>query len=387
MARKTLTLKWLFLGSLITNTGISFIWPLTTIYMHEYLGESLTVSGIVLFFNSVAMMLGNYVGGRLFDAWQPYRTILCGIGLAVLSSGCLIFWHGWPAYPIFLIALGFGNGIVATSVNSYATLATTKRTSYVFNVLYFMSNLGLVIGTLIVGFVLPLGIQYIFTLAFTLFTIFFLVALFHFNVVREKRESRVVAAGARRPNPYQTSIILLLMTLFLTWVAYEQWQSNISTFMLGLGMTVRDYSFLWTFNAVLIVLGQPILTHFDDWLTTHIRLRLGVGFTLFGTAFLLLIVAQQYWLFMLAMGVLTLGKILALPSVSTFVDMHTEFAEKGRFQGYVQMFASAGRAVGPLVGALLIEALSYHILFFMLACILFAAIACFSWQVKTVNNN
>ncbi|WP_461225156.1 MDR family MFS transporter [Lacticaseibacillus suihuaensis] len=384
MGRKTLTLKWLFLGSLITNTGISFIWPLTTIYMHEYLGETLTVSGIVLFFNSVAMMLGNYVGGRLFDGWKPYHTILSGIALDVIASGCLIVWHGWPAYPLFLIVMGFGNGVVGTAVNSYATLATSHRASYVFNVLYFMSNLGLVIGTLIVGYVLPLGIQYIFALAFALFSLFFVVALLHFNVARPHHAGKAAAAGARRATPYQLPIVLLLITLFLTWVAYEQWQSNISTFMLSLGMTVRDYSFLWTFNAVLIVLGQPILTHFDDWLTRHLRLRLGVGFTLFGTAFLILIAARQYWVFMLAMGVLTLGEILALPSVSTYVDMHTELAEKGRFQGYVQMFASAGRAVGPLVGALLIESLSYHILFAMLAVILFIAIAIFSWRAKLV---
>ncbi|TDG92076.1 hypothetical protein C5L26_000915 [Lacticaseibacillus paracasei subsp. paracasei] len=41
--QKTLAMKWLFLGSLITNTGISLIWPLTTIYMHEYLGPQFTI--------------------------------------------------------------------------------------------------------------------------------------------------------------------------------------------------------------------------------------------------------------------------------------------------------------------------------------------------------
>lgn len=385
MARKELTLKWLFLGSLITNTGISFIWPLTTIYMHEYLGEPLTTSGIVLFFNSVAMMIGNVVGGRLFDRWSPYRTILTGIALDVITAGALIMWHGWPAYPLYLVIMGFGSGMVNTALNSYATLSTSRRSSYVFNVLYFMSNLGLVIGTLIVGYVLPLGISYIFALAFALFTLFFIVALIHFNVPSRKIEKQVKAAGARRDNPHQVPIILLLITLFLTWVAYEQWQSNISTFMLGLGMKVRDYSFLWTFNAVLIVLGQPILTAFDDWLTKHIRLRLGVGFTLFGCAFLILIGAKSYWLFMVAMGVLTLGEILALPSVSTYVDMYTEAAEKGRFQGYVQMFASAGRAVGPLIGALVIEAIGYHPLFLMLALILFASIGIFSWRAARLH--
>lgn len=384
MTKKTLTLKWLFLGSLITNTGISFIWPLTTIYMHEYLGEPLTVSGIVLFFNSVSMMFGNLIGGRLFDKWSPYRTILTGIALDVTTALALIFFHGWPAYPLFLVLMGFGSGLVNTALNSYATLSTSRRSSYVFNVLYFMQNLGLVIGTLIVGYVLPLGIAYIFALAFVLFLLFFIVALRHFNVTPRPSAKRVKETGPRQHNAHLVNITLLLTTLFLTWVAYEQWQSNISTFMLHLGMTVRDYSFLWTFNAVLIVLGQPVLTMFDDWLTAHLRLRLGVGFTLFGTAFLLLIPAHSYWMFILAMGVLTLGEILALPSVATYVDLYTSPAEKGRFQGYVQMFASAGRAVGPLAGALVIEAVGYHPLFLALAVILYLSIAIFAWRAALV---
>ncbi|VTZ93278.1 hypothetical protein LRHP344_01329 [Lacticaseibacillus rhamnosus] len=79
MQHKTLAMKWLFLGSLITNTGISLIWPLTTIYMHEYLGESLTVAGIVLFLNSMFMVIGNSlgagcltIGNRMERYWRVF---------------------------------------------------------------------------------------------------------------------------------------------------------------------------------------------------------------------------------------------------------------------------------------------------------------------------
>ncbi|MFD1486221.1 MDR family MFS transporter [Lacticaseibacillus baoqingensis] len=378
MRRQQLKLPWLFLGSLITNTGISFIWPLTTIYMHEYLHESLTVSGIVLFINSMATMTGNYCGGRLFDRWQPYWTLLLGISINVLATLGLIFWHGWPAYPLWLVLLGLGNGIVATNVNSYATLVTSRKPSYVFNVLYFMSNLGLVIGTLVVGYVLPLGITYIFILACVMFSLFWVVAWRHFNITRPARhhaEKQHAKQPTRRPN-----VIWLLVLLFVTWVAYEQWQSNISAFMLQLGMTVRDYSLLWTLNAVLIVVFQPVLTAFDDWLSVHIRARLTTGFSLFVAAFGLLLLAKPYWSFMLAMAVLTLGEVLALPAVSTYVDLFSPRDARGRYQGVVQMLASAGRAVGPLIGALLIDATSYHVLFASLIVTLFAVILSFNFQ-------
>lgn len=384
MPGRTLKLRWLLLGSLITNTGISFIWPLTTIYMHEYLHEPLTVSGIVLFINSVATMIGNYVGGLLFDRWRPYPTMLTGIAINVVTTGALVVWHGWPAYPLLLIVLGLGNGIVATGINAYATKVTTKKASYVFNVLYFMANLGLVIGTLIVGFVLPLGITYVFALAFALFLLFLVVAARHFNLPPKPHAGGAKAQAATAANPYRWNIALILLTLFLTWVTYEQWQSNISTFMIQLGMTVRDYSFLWTFNAVLIVILQPILTAFDDWLLVHIRLRLGVGFTLFAGSFLLLLVAQHYAMFILAMGILTCGEVLALPAVSTYVDEYSPAGQQGKYQGYVQMFASAGRAVGPLIGALIIEATSYRLLFISLVVVLGLAVMIFCLRAAAV---
>ena len=42
--------RWLLLGSFLVNVGNSFIWPLTTVYIHDQLHQSLTVSGIVLLF-------------------------------------------------------------------------------------------------------------------------------------------------------------------------------------------------------------------------------------------------------------------------------------------------------------------------------------------------
>ncbi|WP_461214264.1 MDR family MFS transporter [Lacticaseibacillus sp. GG6-2] len=382
MQRQQLQLRWLFLGSLITNTGISFIWPLTTIYMHEYLHESLTISGIVLFINSMATMIGNYFGGRLFDRWRPYPTMLIGISINVVATLSLIFWHGWPAYPLLLILLGLGNGVVATGVNAYATLATSRKPSYIFNVLYFTANLGLVIGTLIVGFILPLGITYIFGLACALFTLFWIVVWRYFNVAKPARPA-ATGNGSARPAK-RANVIWLLVMLFVTWVAYEQWQSNISAFMLSLSLTVRNYSLLWTLNAVLIVCFQPVLTAFDDWLNRHIRARLTTGFALFAVSFVILLAAQHYWQFMLAMAVLTVGEVLALPAVSTYVDLFSPPDARGRYQAVVQMLASAGRAVGPLMGALLIDATNYHVLFSVLIIVLLAVNLTFSFQAARV---
>ncbi|WP_164507534.1 MDR family MFS transporter [Lacticaseibacillus songhuajiangensis] len=373
-----LKLRWLFLGYLITNTGASFIWPLTTIYMHEYLGESLTTAGVVLFFNSLFMVIGSAVGGKLFDTWREDVTILLGIALTTGATGLLVFLHGWPAFPILLVISGFGSGMVVTAINGFATRITTRRASFIFNVMYFISNLGLVFGTLGVGFLLPLGISYVFATAFFMYLLFLIIAWFEYRGKNRPHKAR--AAQAKERIHLKLPVITVLLTLVLVWVFYEQWQSNISAFMLSRGLKIRDYSFLWTVNAILIVTFQPLLTAFDEWLTKHLRGRLYFGFALLASSFLILLVAKQYYFFIIAMAVLTLGEIIALPAVSTFVDQFAPESQKGRYQGMVQSCASAGRAIGPLIGALLIDSFSYHWLFIAATVVILMSTAAFAFS-------
>ncbi len=46
-------LHWLILGELVTWIGASFIWPLTSVYLNKQLHVSLSMIGVVLFFNCV----------------------------------------------------------------------------------------------------------------------------------------------------------------------------------------------------------------------------------------------------------------------------------------------------------------------------------------------
>ncbi len=382
--QKTLRLRWLLIGALIVNTASSFIWPLTTVYMHDYLHKSLTVSGWVLFFYSIIMVVGNYLGGFLFDRWSRYKTMLVGVGLMTINAGLLIFYHMWPFYAAFLILLGLGNGIVATGINSYATVVHGYRSSYIFNVLYFMNNLGLVLGTLLVGIVLPYGIADVFTIAFVLFILFIFVVIFGYHVVEPQFKKvhceKRVCAKTSRSNTIRMAILMLVV--LITWVAYEQWQSNISSYMLLLHMTIQKYSFVWTFNAILIVLFQPVLTGLDKWLLQHLMGRMYVGFLIMSSSFIILLFAKQYHQFLASMALLTIGEITVFPAVSTFVDRLASIHEKGKYQGYVNMFASIGRAIGPLVGAQIIDyTSSYRVLFLCCVVVMFA----FSIIFITVN--
>lgn len=370
-------LKWLLIGSLITSTAMSFIWPLNTIYMHNTLHQTLTVAGIVLGFNQLATMLGNWLGGILFDQWSIYYTSLVGVMINILALGLLIFLNSWPIYAFLIILSGFSNGILTTCIYSLATRVQNKKTSSIFNMLYFTSNFGLVFGTLAVGYLLKIGVSYIFTLASLTQVIFLIIVIKYFNIVNYNKgysKKKVVVKG-------KFLIWSVLLALLLSWVVYTQWQSNLSAYMLGKGFSIKQYSFLWTLNAVLIITFQPVLTFFNDFLIKHIISRINVGLFLFAVAFFILLLNHNYFILGISMAFLTFGEILLFPGVASLVDIYAPNNESGIYQGLVQMFTAGGKAVGPFIGAAIIDCSNYKVLFLCLVLIIMAAIFIFSFSV------
>ncbi|ANZ69576.1 MDR family MFS transporter [Pediococcus claussenii] len=372
---RELRLKWLLLGALIDSTAMSSVWPLTTIYMNQELGHSLVAAGVVLFLNSVASIIGSYVAGRLYDKYDSYYLMLGAIVFTWLSMLILIFWNGWPIYPIMLVLIGFGTGWIATISNSLGTTIRNHDGRYVFNMLYFVQNLGVMLGTALVGVIFKHSVAPLFMIAVGIFTIFFFVALFTYRVSDEVQHHRVENKDVQQdgfatkqgvtaiPKANVVIIMSLLFSLLIMWVFYQQWNSTIPIYMLKLHIPLREYSFLWTVNGFFILVVQGLLSSvggriFKD---PYHQVYFGIFFIL--ASFGILAVASAYIHFVLAMIVLTIGEAIAFPSIPAIVNILSPYDQKGKYQGLTSSFPSAGRSVGPLIGSALVEATSFVALY------------------------
>lgn len=368
MAKKELKLSWLLCGSFIVSVGSSLLWPLTTIYMHNYLGQSLTTAGIVLFINSLALIAGSYLGGRMYDKDRKNarRWLLGAIFLSTLAVFLLIFFNDWPIFAVLLFLDNFGGGIAITIENSLATGIKEKSSRQVFNMLYFMQNVGVVIGTLLVGVLVEISIEWIFIINFILFAFFWLVVYRHYYVPKAALVKEQVAKNGHDKTPlrYVWVILAILVLFFAIETGYSQWQSNLSIYMESLGISVKSYGFLWTINGIVIVCGQPILNRLlDDILKIKLIYKLYLGSALFVLGFFTLLFATDYPHFILTMVIVTLGEILTFPTIPAVVDNLSTLSEKGKYQGAVSVFAALGRAIGPLAGGLIVDNSSYNMLF------------------------
>lgn len=189
---------WLLVIGMVVNvTGSSFLWPLNTIYIHDYLGKSLSLAGIVLMLNSATTVIGNLYGGYLYDKIGGYKSVMLGIFITLVSLLGLTFWHGWTHYVIFLILIGLGTGIVHPAMYAMAGTSWKSGGRKAFNAMYVAANIGVAIGSALSGVVASFSFQLIFLANFLFYFIFFFIAFLAIVPLR-KFERKMVYKEKRK---------------------------------------------------------------------------------------------------------------------------------------------------------------------------------------------
>jgi len=349
---------FLIIGMLVNTTGNSFLWPLNAIYMHDYLGKSLAMAGFVLMLNSAAGVIGNLLGGYLFDRIGGYKSIMIGILLTVASLIGLTIWHGWPHYVWFLTVLGFSGGIVFPGMFALAGAAWPEGGRKAFNSIYLAQNVGVAVGPALAGIVADYRFDYVFVVNLAMYILFFFIALITFRGIDSQNVAlkNVMSESKRITNkaPFYALLILSISSV-LCWLAYSQWSATISSYTQDLGLGLKQYSLLWTINGLLIVIGQPLIAPLVRRWEHQLKRQLVFGITLIAASFGIVAFAGDFKMFAAAMVVLTFGEMFYTPALPTIANQLAPKGREGFYQGIINSAATAGRMIGPLFGGIMVD--------------------------------
>ncbi|MFC4409723.1 MDR family MFS transporter [Chungangia koreensis] len=359
----------LIIGMLINTVGNSFLWPLNTIYMHDELGKSLAVAGLVLMANSGAGVIGNMLGGVLFDKIGGYKSILTGIIISLLALTGLVFFHGWPHYIWFLTLLGFSGGIVFPSMYAMVGTAWPEGGRKAFNAIYLSQNVGVAIGPALAGVVADISFDYIFLANLIMYIFFFLLALFGYKnlMIAPEQHTTVINEGKRIKNkaPFY-ALLIVSIGYILLWLVYSQWTTTISAYTLDLGITLTQYSSLWTLNGILIVAGQPLIRPIVKRMEHHLKGQILLGTVILIISFVVVAYAEQFSMFVVAMVILTIGEMFVWPAVPALASQLAPKGREGFYQGIVNSAATIGRMIGPFIGGVLVDEYGMKMMFLIL---------------------
>jgi len=369
---------WLLILNITFNLVMGFILPVNTIFIHKNLHESLVTAGFSLMVYSAFMMVGNALGGFMFDRFSKRGTLYIGYGISIISLLGMSVHHVWPTYAIMLFTLGFGMGLVYTAVNAYTAFIAEQMTGnsrVIFNNMYLAANIGIAIGSTAVGFIFKWSIFLTFFIPMLLFVISAVILLLKANVLDHVHEQddedikRYESSDVKDPrieiglNRFRLNIFVICASIFIVWLGYSQWDSNLSAYMLNQGYTTREYGLVFTVNAASLLIIQPVMNRVVSKVFKLLKYQIFLGTIIMGLSFLLLPGAKTYLAFIISMLVLTVGESMVFPTIPALLSKMSTNRNRGTFQSFYSIFGSLGRAIGPYAGSLIITAMSFSTLF------------------------
>lgn len=366
---------WFILIAMVINVvGSSFFWPFNTIYIHDYLGKSVTVAGIVLMFNAMAALVGNVLGGKMFDKFGGFPSIMVGASISIVSSIILNVRHDFLFYSVFIVMLGFGSGIIFPSMYALIGSVWKEGKRKAFNALYLSINIGVAIAPVLGGYVASKNIEYLF-IANTFFNIIlFILIVTTFRNLEDGIEYEQVRKEKTKISlsPAFISLILICTTFALCWFTYIQWQSTIAAHVQEM-VGIQGYSLLWTVNGAIIIFGQPILNLVIKFIVKTSKQQVILGIIIFICAYIVAGMAGNFKMIVISMIVLSIGEMLVWPAIPTIGNSLAPPEKLGFYQGIVSGSSTVGKMFGPVVGGLIVDIFGIHTLFIVLCGVLIVA--------------
>lgn len=356
-------IKILAMGVFINSVGTALVWPLTTIYVNQVLGKSLTLAGFISLLQSGANLIGQLVGGHLFDRWGGKPVLLGGLLASAAIVTTIGIYQSWPVYATAVVLLGFSMAFFWGPINAYIAELWPDGGRRAFNFLYVVRNLGMASGASLGGLVAGISFRLVFFINAVTYLIYSLILALGVRPPSTPSKNHAVTAlpvsGQGFVQPAEPGRNILLAALaagnFLAWIAYSQWATTVSIYMKTHGYSMAQYGLLWTVNGVFIFALQPLLSILVGRVSRTLGSQLTLGASLYVVAFALVLVARSFSWYVLAMVVMTLGEILIAPALPAAVTQLAPPDRRGFFQGFLESMASGGRMLGPLAGGFLYD--------------------------------
>ncbi|MBO8172194.1 MAG: MFS transporter [Bacillaceae bacterium] len=367
------------------------MWPLVTLYVHNELHRSYGDAGLVLLLQSLAGIVGQFTGGSLFHRLGPRILIIGSLVLTGMMQILLVF-AGWPEYVLLMVLLGFLVSVTMPAINAFIGFKWKKERSRLFNVVYVSNNIGVALGTSLSGLIATYSFQLTFLLnglSTFAFAIYFYVLMKHIRLnepdtisFSHDKQSVSLPVGKLLWN-YKIYLFLGLGSL-LIWFSTSQWGSGVAPYLDENGYSLAAFSFLWTLNGIIILIGQPLISLLKKTLSRTLTAQLVASAIFYATGYTYIyLFHHDYVQFMIGMIITTFGEMLIAPAVPTFITEKTGLAAPF-YLGVVGAIGSTGRLLGPYIYGNLYDLQGAEPIF--LLTVLLSSLAVISFLIHAVLN-
>ncbi len=363
---------WAVVGvSFIDHVGGTLLFPFFSLYITQKFNVGMTQAGIVLGLFSAFGLVGSMLGGALTDKFGRRKLIIFGLVFSAMSTLSLGFANSYTLLIPLAVVIGMLSDIAGPAHNAMiADLLPENKRQEGFGVLRVVGNMAWIIGPTIGGFVANKSFLALFIIDAVISSI---VALLFFKFIPETKPQASAAVEheslVKTFKGYNVALIdkafmAFLAASILMGLVYGQMYNSLSVFLSRYhGIQPNGFGFLLTTSAIIVILFQFTTTRLVKNLPPFLMLGIGtlfymVGFGMFG-------VVSAYWMFALAIIIITVGEMIIVPISSGLVANFAPADMRGRYMAVYGIAWGIPATIGPGAAGLILDNLNPNLLWYI----------------------
>ncbi|GGO67497.1 MFS transporter [Microbacterium nanhaiense] len=353
---------WLWSAQLVVWVG-RFVVPYMTIFLTAHVGMSATQAGLVVGAYGIGVVISTLVGGTLADMIGRKRVLVGSELLSVVALVVIPLINDQLFIAVALAVYGLFNGtggpVISTMVGDCVE-PRHRRTAFNYN--YWAVNLGFAVGPLAAGFMAEYSFSILFWAQAAVVLVSCVLVIFFVPETHAvtARAERAVAATAKPPGRAgllgvfaDRVFIPFIVIMFLYSIVYVQSTSTLPLVITAQGLPSSSFGILLAFNgALLCILQLPTARLFNRFSRNAVII---VAIAVTGIGFGMHAFAAALPMYLLAVGIWTLGEMGSHPQAQSLVADLADPERRGRYQGVYGLTHSLALAVGPILGGFVLD--------------------------------
>lgn len=377
---------------LINRTG-AMVLPFLGIYMTTSLGFNLKQAGFVLSCFGMGSVLGSLVGGWLTDRFGHFKVQSTSLFMAVPAFLLLPYLETLASLSLGVFLLSFITDTFrpANSV-SISYYAKPENITRAFSLNRMALNLGFSIGPALGGFFAAISYHLLFYGNATSTAIAGIVFYFYFHKKEKAKKQKILnepqrASPVKGLSPWKDRQFLMysfLCTLFS--MCFFQFLSTLPLYYKEVyQLRSWDIGFLLGFNGLVVFALEMIIVSTSERFFS-ISQVIVLGLVMCGLSFLVLLTGKHLSILYIAMFLLSVAEIFAMPFMATVAIRRAARGREGAYMGMNSLSFSAAHILSPIAGTAIAAKYGYNSLWEVTALLAFFTAVGFWWNLKKMGS-
>ena len=351
----------MILVNFVDRLGGSLLFPFFALYITKKFDVGMTQVGGLFAIFFLSSFIGAFPGGAMTDRFGRKGIIIFSLIATSFSTLLMGFANTFQFFLIVAFVSGMFTDVGGPAYEAvFMDMLPQEKRASGFGIRRVAFNLAVVLGPAIGGFIAARSYLALFILDAIVSSI---VAFMVFLLIPETKPA--TPEGKEQESTLQTfkgylqvlrdgKFMAFAFVCFLTWLAYMNMNTTLGVFLRDQhGLPESGYGWIISINAAMVVLFQFPISRQTEKKPPMLMMALGASFVALGL--LLYGFVGTFWLFVVAMAILTVGEMITIPIANAVVASFSPEDMRGRYNFIYGNSWGISFALGPYLAGLVMD--------------------------------